>query len=102
MMGARPVLVPSIQPVATLCQGPGITGPIHGQMSENERALGVRGAGSRVARMRDEDDWVGTPPEGRHSRDRADPGFWQNQWQPAAAGAVLFVLVVIALLVALL
>ncbi len=34
----------------------------------------------------DDDDWVGTPPEGRHSRDRADPGFWQNQWQPAAAG----------------
>ena len=33
------------------------------------------------------DDWVGTPPEGRHSRDRADPGFWQNQWQAAAAGA---------------
>ena len=28
---------------------------------------------------RDDDDWVGTPPEGRHSRDRADPGFWQNQ-----------------------
>ena len=53
-------------------------------------------------RMRDDDDWVGTPPEGRHSRDRADPGFWQNQWQPAAAGAVLFVLVVIVLLLALL
>jgi hypothetical protein len=51
---------------------------------------------------RDDDDWVGTPPEGRHSRDRADPGFWQNQWQPAAAGAVLFVLVVIVLLLALL
>ncbi len=51
---------------------------------------------------RDDDDWVGTPPEGRHSRDRADPGFWANQWQPAAAGAVLFVLVVIVLLLALL
>jgi hypothetical protein len=49
-----------------------------------------------------DDDWVGTPPEGRHSRDRADPGFWRNQWQPAAAGSVLFVLVVIVLLLALL
>jgi hypothetical protein len=51
---------------------------------------------------RDDDDWVGTPPEGRHTRDRADPDFWRNQWQPAAAGAVLFVLVVIVLLLALL
>jgi hypothetical protein len=51
---------------------------------------------------RDDDDWVGTPPEGRHSRDRANPGFWANQWQPAAAGAVLFVLVVVVLLLALL
>jgi hypothetical protein len=51
---------------------------------------------------RDEDDWVGTPPEGRHTRDRANPGFWQNQWQAAAAGSVLFVLLVIVLLLALL
>jgi hypothetical protein len=50
----------------------------------------------------DEDDWVGTPPEGRHTRDRANPGFWQNQWQAAAAGSVLFVLVVIVVLLALL
>jgi hypothetical protein len=50
----------------------------------------------------DDDDWVGTPPEGRHTRDRANPDFWRNQWQPAAAGAVLFVLVVIVLLIALL
>ena len=52
--------------------------------------------------MSDDEDWTGEPPEGRHSRDRADPGFWQNQCQPAAAGAVLFVLVVIVLLLALL
>ena len=50
----------------------------------------------------DDDDWVGTPPEGRHTRDRANPGFWQNQWQAAAAGSVLFVLVVIVVLLALL
>jgi hypothetical protein len=52
---------------------------------------------------RDDDDWVGTPPEGRYTRDRADPVFWRNQWQPAAVGgAVLFVLIVIVLLLALL
>jgi hypothetical protein len=51
---------------------------------------------------RDDDDWVGTPPEGRHTRDRARPEFWRNQWQPAAAGALLFVLIVIVLLLALL
>jgi hypothetical protein len=50
----------------------------------------------------DDDDWVGTPPEGHITRDRAKPEFWQNQWQPAAAGAVLFVLIVIVLLLALL
>ena len=26
----------------------------------------------------DDDDWVGEPPEGRHSRDRANPGFWEQ------------------------
>ena len=50
----------------------------------------------------DDDDWVGEPPEGRHTRDQAKPGFWENQWQAAAAGSVLFVLVVIVLLLALL
>jgi hypothetical protein len=50
----------------------------------------------------DEDDWVGTPPEGRYGRERADAGFWQRQWQPALAGAVLLVLVVVVLLLALL
>jgi hypothetical protein len=49
---------------------------------------------------RDEDDWVGTPPEGRHTRDRADPGFWLRQWQPAAAGAVLMVLILVVVLLA--
>ena len=73
------------------------------------RRYPARGMGNGRARVvsaamagRDDDDWVGTPPEGRHSRDRADPGFWQNQWQPAAAGAVLFVLILIVLALALL
>jgi hypothetical protein len=51
---------------------------------------------------RDDDDWTGTPPEGHHSRERANPAFWRNQWQASAAGAVLFFLIVIVLLVALL
>jgi hypothetical protein len=52
--------------------------------------------------MADDDDWVGEPPEGRHTRDRAKPAHWANQWQAAAAGSVLFVLVVIVLLLVLL
>jgi len=52
--------------------------------------------------MADDDDWVGEPPEGRHTREQSNPGFWNNQWQAAAAGSVLAVLVVIVLLLALL
>lgn len=49
-----------------------------------------------------DDDWSGTPPEGRHSRDRADPGYWQRSWpMAAAAGAALLVLVLIVLILAL-
>jgi hypothetical protein len=51
---------------------------------------------------RDDDDWVGTPPEGRHTRDRAKPDFWRNQWQAAVAGSVLFALVVVVVLLAVL
>ena len=47
----------------------------------------------------DDDDWKGEPPEGRHSRDRANPGFWQNQWQPVAAMGVLGIVVVVVILV---
>ena len=52
--------------------------------------------------MSDDDDWVGEPPEGRHTREQSNPGFWNNQWQAAVAGSVLFVLIVIVLLLALL
>jgi hypothetical protein len=49
----------------------------------------------------DDDDWVGEPPEGRHTRDRAKPDFWRNQWQPAAIGggtiAILLLIVVLLL-----
>ena len=51
--------------------------------------------------MADDDDWVGEPPEGRHPRDRAKPAHWSNQWQAAAAGAVLFFLALIVLVLVL-
>ena len=47
----------------------------------------------------DDDDWKGEPPEGRHSRDRAKPGFWQNQWQAVVASSVLGILILIVVLV---
>jgi hypothetical protein len=52
-----------------------------------------------VSNFDDKDDWVGTPPEGHYSRDRAKPEFWRNQ-RPvsfAAAGLALVVLVVIVI-----
>jgi len=51
--------------------------------------------------VEDDDDWVGVPPEGRYSRDRADPAFWLSQ-RPvsiAAAGIVVIVIAVILLAV---
>jgi hypothetical protein len=53
-----------------------------------------------MARFDDDDDWVGTPPEGRYTRDRAKPDFWRYQ-RPvsiAAAGLVLVVIVVVVIL----
>jgi hypothetical protein len=48
----------------------------------------------------DDDDWVGQPPEGRYTRDRAKPEFWRQPWPWAGAGfALLLVIVVVALVV---
>jgi len=46
---------------------------------------------------RDDDDWVGTPPEGRYTRDRAKPEFWWRQRPivPAAVGIALVVVVIV-------
>jgi hypothetical protein len=46
---------------------------------------------------RDEDDWVGTPPEGRHTRDQAKPGYWNNQWQAIVASSILAIVVLLAI-----
>ncbi|MGI8558277.1 MAG: hypothetical protein ACR2ND_08205 [Solirubrobacteraceae bacterium] len=50
--------------------------------------------------MDEDDDWVGTPPEGHYGRERADPDFWRGRWPAAGAGllVVLLVLAVILLL----
>jgi hypothetical protein len=49
----------------------------------------------------DDDDWVGEPPEGHHSRDRADPGFWAGQ-RPVQVAAVVVGLALLVLVVVLL
>jgi hypothetical protein len=47
----------------------------------------------------DDDDWVGTPPEGRYSRDRADPSFWWRQRPTALAAAVIALIVIVVVIV---
>ena len=46
----------------------------------------------------DDEDWVGTPPEGRYSRDRAKPEFWRLQRPPVWGAALLVVIVVVVVL----
>ena len=50
----------------------------------------------------DDDDWVGTPPEGRYSRDRAKPEFWWRQKPIVPAFVGIVVVVVVILIVVLL
>ncbi len=50
-----------------------------------------------MAGYRDEDDWVGEPPEGRYTRDRAKPEYWANQGR--LAGAVFAVPIVILIVI---
>ena len=49
--------------------------------------------------MRDDDDWVGTPPEGHYTRDRAKPDFWRSQWQAGAVGAGVLVAILVLVIV---
>jgi hypothetical protein len=46
----------------------------------------------------DDDDWVGEPPEGRHTRDRAKPDFWTAQ-KPLVVGLFWLGLLVLAVVV---
>jgi hypothetical protein len=50
----------------------------------------------------DDDDWVGTPPEGHVTRDRSDPAAWRRNWPAqtivyALIGVGIVVVVVLAL-----
>ena len=54
-----------------------------------------------TADMDDDDDWVGTPPEGHITRDRANPGFWAGQKPLVAGGGVLLLIVIVVLAIAL-
>jgi len=47
----------------------------------------------------DDDDWVGTPPEGRHTRDQADPDYWRRWWPWAGAGMGLALLILVVALI---
>jgi hypothetical protein len=47
----------------------------------------------------DDDDWVGEPPEGRHSASRADPAFWRRNRQVTITGVGIVVALLILLLV---
>ena len=49
----------------------------------------------------DDDDWVGEPPEGRHTRDRAKPDFWTAQ-KPLVVGLFWLGLLVLAVVVVIL
>jgi hypothetical protein len=48
----------------------------------------------------DDDDWQGEPPEGRHTRDRADPDFWRRNRPPITVGAAGISIALIILLIA--
>ena len=47
----------------------------------------------------DDDDWVGTPPEGRYTRDRADPGFWARNWPALRIMGIVLVVIVVLVVV---
>ena len=46
----------------------------------------------------DDDDWTGAPPEGRHTRDQANPGFWAGR-RPLVVSLFWVGLFVLALVV---
>ena len=49
----------------------------------------------------DDDDWVGEPPEGRHSRSQSNPGFWTGQ-KPLVVGLFWMGLLLLAVVVVIL
>jgi len=55
-----------------------------------------------MTRRDDEDDWTGTPPEGRHPRSASNAGFWRNQRQAIYATSLLGIFVILAIVLVLL
>ena len=57
---------------------------------------------ARVMPSDDDEDWVGEPPEGRYTRDRAKPEFWRSKWPvtPAAVGLLIVIVVVVIVFLA--
>ena len=49
----------------------------------------------------DDDDWVGEPPEGRHSRSQSNPDFWRTQ-KPLVVALFWVGLLVLAIVVVIL
>jgi hypothetical protein len=47
----------------------------------------------------DDDDWVGEPPEGHYTRDRAKPEFWRLQRPPEVIAIAVLLAVVVLVLV---
>ncbi len=65
-------------------------------------ACGFESHPGHLAGFDDEENWTGEPPEGRHSRERANPGFWAGQ-RPlsitaAGVGLALLILALVLLL----
>jgi hypothetical protein len=50
----------------------------------------------------DDDDWVGEPPEGRYTRDRAKPEFWWRQRPVSFVAVGLAIAIVVIVVVAVL
>jgi hypothetical protein len=50
----------------------------------------------------DDDDWVGTPPEGHHKSDPARAAYWRAQTRKYMIGAGLLMAIVVVLLLVLL
>ena len=55
-----------------------------------------------MPRYEDDDDWVGEPPEGRYTRDRAKPEFWAGKRPPSLVAAGIGIVLLVLLLVFLL
>ena len=55
-----------------------------------------------VSAYDEDDDWVGEPPEGRYSRDRAKPDFWADKKPVSFVAAGIAIVVLVLVLVALL